>query len=75
MDLACGLAYLQDNFFQTTADPIDGVDKLANLILAGNGQAGTQIACRILSGKVNDVTQRARQHATNDDDKQRGKQD
>ncbi|SYD27138.1 Uncharacterised protein [Klebsiella pneumoniae] len=57
MDLACGLADLQHNFLQAFPDPVDGVNQLADFILAGNRQAGAQIACGILPGKRDHLAQ------------------
>jgi hypothetical protein len=61
MDLACGLANLQNNFLQAAADAVNGVDQLADLVPAS--RAGwNEIACGILPGKMDHVAQRSGQH-------------
>ena len=75
MDLACCLTNLQDNFLQAAADAVDSIDQLADFVLAGHGQAGTEIPCGILSGKMDNVAQRTGQHAANNDHEQASKKD
>ena len=75
MDLACGLANLQNNFLQAAADAVNGVDQLADFVLTRHGQAGTEIPCSILPGKMDHIAQRPGQHAANKDHKQTSKQD
>ena len=70
MDLARGLTHLQDNFLQPIANTVDGINQLADLILTRYGQAGAQIACGILAGQLDHVTQRAGQHPANEHHKQ-----
>ena len=75
MDLACGLANLQNNFLQAAADAVNGVDQLADLVLTRHGQAGTEIPCSILPGKMDHIAQRSGQHTANKDHEQTSKQD